>query len=189
MKYYAMIDGERRGPFDLNQLADAGVRPSTYIWCKGMEDWEKAEENADVCRMFRNRIYDLMHPGSVDAENRALTPAEPETEPGNNTPPTRFDHVLRDSGLPPLPSLDEIEERENQIPPSGLLLPMAIIVTLLFFPPTGIVAIYYAIKAKKAWHDEPGSKIAGSYTRAAKMWTGLTLFLGMIFYAFLVRLS
>ncbi len=43
MRYFAMIDGERRGPFGLDELADAGVRPDTYVWCKGMSDWEKAE--------------------------------------------------------------------------------------------------------------------------------------------------
>lgn len=46
MRYFAMIDGERRGPFELSQLADAGVRPGTYVWCKGMDDWEKAEDVA-----------------------------------------------------------------------------------------------------------------------------------------------
>ncbi|MDE6143194.1 MAG: DUF4339 domain-containing protein, partial [Muribaculaceae bacterium] len=35
MKYFAIIDGEQKGPFELEELADAGVRPSTYVWCKG----------------------------------------------------------------------------------------------------------------------------------------------------------
>ena len=62
MKYFAIIEGEKQGPFELEQLAEAGVRPSTYVWCKGMADWEKAENVADICRMYRGRLYDLLHP-------------------------------------------------------------------------------------------------------------------------------
>lgn len=187
MKYYAMIDGERRGPYELDQLADAGVRPSTYVWCKGMDDWEKAEDVADVCRMFRNRLYDLMHPSSVDAERMsnltAVTASDEKAAPGF----TRFDRHLQDSDTPILPTIEEIEKRDDQTPPSPMLLPLAIMVTILCCIPTGIVAIYYATKAKKQWNIEPGSHQAGTYCRSAKMWIGITFFLGMIFYAFLLR--
>ena len=37
MKYYAMIDGERRGPYELDRLAEAGVRPETYVY--GVRVW------------------------------------------------------------------------------------------------------------------------------------------------------
>lgn len=189
MKYYAMIDGERRGPYDLDRLADAGIRPSTYIWCKGMDDWEKAEDVAEVCRMFRNRLYDLMHPGSYDAE-KSLDRQEQPTELKDSISPagfTRFDRHLKDTDTPTLPSIEEIEEQEDKIPPSPLLLPLAILVTILCFPPTGLAAIYHAVKAKKEWKNDPGARIAGSHARSAKMWIGISFFLGMILYAFMIR--
>ena len=119
-----MIDGKRCGPYELEELADAGVRPGTYIWCKGMDDWEKAEDVADVCRMFRNRLYDLMHP-SQPAPVEEVDPSEIKDTPsaGNDqvTPSgmTRFDRALNDAGAPKLPSLEEIEERDNNIYPSS----------------------------------------------------------------------
>lgn len=187
MKYYAMIDGESRGPYDIDQLADAGVRPSTYIWCKGMDDWEKAEDVAEVCRMFRNRLYDLMHPAPIGPIIDESFKEIPSDKNNGSQGYTRFDRHLDQSGAE-LPSIEEIEERENKIPPSPLLLPVAILTTIFCFLPTGIIAILFAIKAKKVWAQNPGSKEAGQYCRAAKMWTGITFFLGFIFTAFLSRL-
>lgn len=208
MKYYAMIDGERRGPYELENLAEAGVRPSTYVWCKGMDDWEKAEDVADVCRMFRNRIYDLMHPSSVDALRRI---DEKPSEPANASDfgmPSRYDRMLGDNG--PLPSIEEIDERQDTTTPPSSMLKWAILVTIFCCPPTGIAAIYFALKSKKTWQaandaqnsnakssDAPNSEagmspaemrsLAHDYDSAAKMWTGISLFLGLILYAALLR--
>ena len=56
MKYFAMIGGHRYGPMELDEMVREGVRPGTYVWCKGMEDWVKAEEVPDICRYFRQRL-------------------------------------------------------------------------------------------------------------------------------------
>ena len=51
-----MLGDRQVGPMTLEELADLGIRPDTYIWCKGMPDWERADENGDVCRFFRRRL-------------------------------------------------------------------------------------------------------------------------------------
>lgn len=201
MKYFAMIDGEKRGPYELNQLAEAGVRPSTYVWCKGMADWEKAEDVADICRMFRGRLYDLLHPTMVvpNQSSQSLASEQPSTD---QRPLSRFDHILQDTRLP---SIEEIDARQDiSRPPANMLLP-AILVTLLFFPPLGIFAIYFAVASKRCWtkanetqsgtemktaaKDTPSAddwrRLAHEYCRAAKMWTGITFFIGLILYGFL----
>jgi len=188
MKFFAMIDGERRGPFELQELAGAGVRPSTYVWCKGMDDWEKAEDVAEICRMFRNRIHDLMHPGSVEALQRieAQSPSSSGIPQDRAGYPTRFDRYIQDQ--PALPSLEEIDETKNtDIPPTPMLA-WAIIAAILFFPPTGIAAIYYAMKCGKEW-KAGNNKEAHDLCRSAKMWTGITFFMGIIAYAAIIRLS
>lgn len=198
MKYFAIIDDEQKGPFELSQLAEAGVRPDTYVWCKGMSDWQQAKDVADICRMFRIRIHDLMHPGSGGDSHTPDSNIKETTEPDKaDTPPqwtdekgrtpSRFDRYLSDSDEPRLPSLEEIEEREagNTPPTSSLLLP-AILVTILCFPPTGVVAICQSIKARKC-RREADSDGEREHARSAKMWTGISLFLGLILYAFLVR--
>lgn len=199
MKYYAMIDGERRGPFELDRLAEAGVRPDTYVWCKGMADWQKAEDVADICRMFRIRIHDLMHPGSVDALARlsAEPPAAEEPQPAS---PSRFGRYLQQADQPDLPTLDEIEERRDTgVAPANML--VWAIVSTLFFPITGIAAIMMALKSRKQWTEsqtpsEDGStqkdeeglrRQAHDYCQAAKMWTGVSFCLGLVFYGCLIR--
>lgn len=181
-----MINGEQKGPMDLAELPAAGVRPSTYIWCKGMENWQKAEENPDVCRLFRNHLYDVMHPGVASG---ILTPEEldkyrinPDTE--QKKYPSRFDYYLKDSGES-LPTLEEIDEREDKSVPPMSMIGYAWLVTILCFFPTGIAALIFAYKSKKQW-KEGNNILAHGYNRSAKMWTGISFFIGMILYAFLI---
>ncbi len=68
MKYYAMSGDRRIGPFTLEQLPENGVRPDTYVWAKGMPDWVRASEVADICRYFRLRLSNSL----PDAATRPL---------------------------------------------------------------------------------------------------------------------
>lgn len=187
-KYYAIIDGVQKGPFTLEELPGAGVRPSTYIWTKGMKDWQQAEENADVCRLFRNHLYDIMHPAEAVNPISVETPDDrwkikPDAPKGHY--PSRFDKYLEESGEAPLPTLEEIEaQKDTQTPPVSMI-GYAWIVTLLCFFPTGIVALVYAYKSKKAWKSGENS-LSHDYCRSAKMWTGISFFIGLIGYGFLL---
>lgn len=191
MKYFAIIDGEQRGPFELDRLADAGVRPETYVWCKGMEDWIKAEDDAEICRMFRRRISSLMHPGSFQdtpSEDLKEKPSiQSETDADVQGGVSRIGFGFPDAPFP--------EETNPAIPPRPTLL-VAVFVTVFCFFPTGIAAIYYSIKSQKCWNasrlsqgDESKAMQHEAHTacRSARMWTGISFFLGMIVWAFLVR--
>ena len=183
MKYYAMIDGEQKGPFELEQLPEAGVRPSTYIWCKGMDDWEKAEDNADVCRLFRNRLYDLMHPSQPSpGEIQNGTEEMKITAPAH---PSRFDRYLADQERPELPSIEEIEALKNTSIPPVSMVGMAWLATIFCFFPTGIFALFYAYRAQKAWKDGD-QELAHDLTRSAKMMTGISFFMGFIAWSVLL---
>lgn len=202
MRYFAMIDGERRGPFELTELADAGVRPDTYVWCKGMDDWQKAEEVADICRFYRQRIFDLMHPSASPAqvqsqpnEEQQMTADDPYADI-----PIRFRGMVRRSGEQPGPKADISPDTSR--PPAPTLF-LSLFLTLFCFPFTGFVAIYYSYKARAAWQESQRSQSDNNrqlyndqerenlrrqshdYDRQAKMWIGITFFLGMIFYAFI----
>lgn len=185
-KYYAMIDGEQKGPFLLEELPAAGVRPSTYIWTKGLPDWQKAEDNADVCRLFRNHLYDMMHPADQGVD---LSPEELEKykiqpdSPSQTQPRSNFDRFLGENDEP-IPTLEEIDARKDtSVPPVSMVL-TAWLVTLFCCWPTGIAAIIYAYKSRNAW-KKGQNELAYEYNRSAKMWTGISFFLGIIGYAFL----
>ena len=177
-----MIDGKQAGPFELSQLPEAGIRPSTYVWCKGMADWEKAEDVADICRFYRNHLYDVMHPGP----KKTLTEEIMEATAGmpgarmrfgapNATPlqsPTTFDRFLRDQPDKHIPTLEEIEQSEtNEVPPTSMI-GVAWFVTFLCCPPTGIAALVYAYKSREAWKAGE-KKAAHDFNRSAKMWVGI----------------
>lgn len=55
-----MIDGQQHGPMELDEIVAAGVRPDTYVWAKGMPDWQKASEVPDICRYFRLRLAGVL---------------------------------------------------------------------------------------------------------------------------------
>lgn len=187
-KYFAMIDGEQRGPFALEELREAGVTPSTYVWRKGMPDWVEAGDDAEICRYFRQYIFDKMHPASVPAV------AEPRKEGAAVRTLTRFGITM--------PVEDKDEDENVDYPPMVPLIP-AILLTLFCFPLTGFFAIYFSICARKSWEDAVRSeskngrplyshaerqeckKDAHDYARKAKMWTGITFFMGLILYSFL----
>lgn len=202
MKYYAIIDGEQKGPFELSELPEAGVRPSTYVWCKEMADWEKAEDVADICRMYRNRLYDLMHPAPVREENISPDREESQVKDGF---PTRFEILSR--GEAKIPTLEEIERSKDFSEPPKVSLAGAII-GLLAFPPTGIMALVYCLKVRKDWKtlktgrnisQNPGAteeqkssiirnqeKDVHETARKANMLTWLSFFFGIFFYTTLL---
>lgn len=182
MRYFAMIDGERVGPLELSQLAEAGVRPSTYVWCKDMADWEKAEDVADICRYFRGHIHDLMHPSAPQPEPPRDYAAERMEEMMEQVPPRFRPYIKNPDDILGPPAGDT---RDYSVPPRSMLFP-AIVATLLCFPPTGFMAIFLSIKSSKAW-KRGDRKDAHEVADAARMWTGITFFMGFIVYAFMLR--
>ena len=192
-KYYAQIDGEQKGPFTLEELPGAGVRPSTYIWTKGMPDWQKAEDNAEVCRLFRNHLYDMMHPGasalpSEGVEGEMDDRWKVKKDEPKGPLPSKFDRFLEQAGEDPLPTLEEIEKQEDKSVPPVSMIGYAWLVTIFCCLPTGIVALVFAYKSRNAWHNHQND-ISHELNRKAKMWTGVSFFLGLIGYGLFMALS
>jgi len=198
-----MISGEKCGPYELEDLAKAGVDPDTYVWCKGMADWEKAGDVADICRYFRGRVYDRAHGTPLHhPENQASVsqPAEVRTEDPYAGVPLRFRDAVRRSGQKvPVPAGDDVDINR---PPANTMI-ISLVLMLFCFPITGAVALYYSFQARRSWIESNRSEAKGSrvlyddrererlrrsahdYDRQARMWIGISFFLGVIFYAFL----
>lgn len=49
MKFYIAENGERRGPYTLEQLATMSIDADTLVWSEGMNSWERAADH-DVLR-------------------------------------------------------------------------------------------------------------------------------------------
>lgn len=200
-----MLGDRQVGPMTLEELADLGIRPDTYIWCKGMPDWERADENGDVCRFFRRRLAELRHPSP-----KASLPAATDNPSGNapeqtdtyDAVPPKFRYYFQKSGAPaPEKAVHDPADHDPSVPPPSGLLFFATVVTVLCFFPTGIMAIYCAFNARKAWEESNRSVSKSSnhlysdrerehlratmadYVRKSKMWIGITLCAGLILYA------
>ncbi|MBE6314087.1 MAG: DUF4339 domain-containing protein [Bacteroidales bacterium] len=175
MKYFAIIDDKQCGPFLPQEMPAVGVRPSTYVWCKGMTDWQQAREVADICRFYRNHIYDICHPTPTPITVSDSAPAV------NENIPLRFrSFIPADTDVSPL------NDNEDTTQPPKTWMSLAIIATIFFFFPTGIVAIIMSHRADRLWKE---GKVVESHevARKAKMMTGFSICIGLILFALLIR--
>lgn len=180
-KYFARIGGKECGPYELDRLAEVGVTPDTYIWCKGMADWTRARHDAEVCRMFRQRLFDMAHP--------SLASSGDEVEPSKSAPDNNAETAPSGSVNPRYPWVGDNETAEPKpdysVPPRSRVTE-SILVTL-FCSLLGVVAIFYSFAAQRAWREGNAEK-AYDYTRLAKMWIGIAFFIGIIGAAFMMRM-
>lgn len=178
-QYFIRINGEQRGPYRLEELPEAGVTPDTFVWHKGMDDWNRARHDAEICRLFRQRLS-----GDVPASKDS--PADSDTERTNaenlDSLPWGFRGFVERDGTPIGPPQDE--KPDLSVPPRSRVAE-AIIVTL-FCSVLGLVAVYFAFAARKAWNQGKAEE-AYDLTRKAKMWIGISFFVGMICTAFVMR--
>lgn len=180
MKKYFIMDGEdRKGPFTLDQLEEAGVTPETYVWCKGMEDWQQAAEVGDICRYFRQTLHGRMYPQLPVTINvsQAQDPLQQQDIP------MRWRYYLMKSGLPA--EMTPEPEPDTDTPPASWLWG-AIAATLLCCFLTGIIAIYFSLRSRKLWND--GKRVeAHAAARSAHIWVLASLVSGCFILAWTIR--
>lgn len=191
VRYFARINKRQVGPMTMTELLNAGIRPDTYVWCKGMADWQRASEIPDICRAMR----------------RALSGFDPETGEPRDVEPTEQQDVEPSKFDPSRPPRNRaemaeflrqaIEEAEANarpdytIPPQGVSMFMAVLATILCFPLTGLVAIWFAYKCRSDWtksrqegirasEREELQRSAHDNARLYRMMIGITFCLGII---------
>lgn len=185
-QYFAMINDGCQGPFPLDQLVEAGVTPDTYVWSKKMSDWEKAIDVEEVRDYFQAHLKKKSQVRSGVIQNTSS--ASSESDPDSYKP-----KFLRFGMEFPMPE----EQVDYDQPPTSHLI-LAIIITVMCFPFTGFMAIYYSLKSQREWENAMrGNSKDGRvvYTseeitqlkkdahyseRMAKMWIGITFFIGLI---------
>lgn len=188
-QYFAMLDDQCQGPFPLERLSEVGVGPDTYVWSKHMTDWEKAIDVEEIKDYFQSRLLEKKRAQQRDiADIRGV-----DDNSSDGSPKIRFVRFGMDFPMPE-------EEEDLDRPPVSYVVP-ALVSTLLCFPITGAMAIYYSLKSRREWENAMRSetpsqrelytpeerlackKNAHYFGRMAKMWIGITFFIGMIVYA------
>ena len=54
-QYYLVINGEKSGPFTIDQLTTQQVTPQTPVWTEGMSDWVPAQQVAELSSLFASQ--------------------------------------------------------------------------------------------------------------------------------------
>ena len=186
MKYYAIINDEQIGPLELNELVERGLMPETYVWCKGMDDWKQANEVADICRFFRNRIFDLMHPTASDddtpAERAQVMPMSDEDYKGLK----RREFYQAVGEQIELTHTDPDEDKMSRGEPPVPLPTWVLVLGVILFFPLGIPAVLLSKKAQRQWQAGMAQE---SYQSAssAKLYAGLAISLGVVAYTMLIQ--
>lgn len=51
-QYYIIKNGEKQGPFGLDQMRQLNIDRDTYVWYAGMQDWTKAGDLPELATLF-----------------------------------------------------------------------------------------------------------------------------------------
>ncbi len=183
MKYFAVIDKKQIGPCSIEELVEAGLRPDNYVWCKGMDDWEPAKDVADICRHFRQRLFDRMHPSAPATPQAAQQRQEQAgTEEMRHMKSREFWNEVAHQVAETQP--DE-KEAESHKPITWY--PFPLILSAIVFFPLGIPAVIYARKAEKLWSEGRQAE-SHEAARTGKMCGGVALCMGLLLLGALIRL-
>lgn len=191
VKYFARINKRQIGPLTMTELINAGVRPETYVWAKGMPDWQRASDVPDICRAMRRTLAGLDPETGVDI--REAPPREADVEPSKFDPshPPRNRAEMAEFLRQAIEEAEANARPDYTIPPQGVSIFMAVLATILCFPLTGLVAVWFAYKCKDDWTKSHREEIpsaereelqrsAHENARLYRMMIGITFCLGII---------
>ncbi len=86
-RWYAMIDGQRIGPFDTHNMAAQGINDNTPVWRQGMTDWAPAH----TCPELMN---------AINARRASEPPKVPEFNPYRYAAGGNYDSINNGTGYP-----------------------------------------------------------------------------------------
>ena len=90
-EFFAIIDGEKQGPFDIkalrNLMVTGEVNSDTLVWTKGMKKWNKAGKNSLLKGFIKTLPPQPPAPTTVPAQQQT-TPQQPQAGPSYSYVPT-----------------------------------------------------------------------------------------------------
>lgn len=164
MKVFILIDGVQQGPYTHEQLEQMNLAPDTYVWHKGLPEWQRAAQCQETAYLFAGM-----------EQTPAFEPAEPQA--AESVPPV-YEQPQAVPQTPAAPSQPEFEpistyhapesdEPAEEIPPMPQqYIALSIITLVCCCVPLGIIALIYGNKVSTSWKmgdyedAEKNSKIA-----------------------------
>ncbi len=166
MQYWINHKGVQSGPVDLDALKQMGLTSAAYVWHEGLSDWVSITQVPELEGMYE--AVEGNPSGAVMGQ-----PYQPQPQPASQPAPQQ-------------PQYAEQPVQPEPCPPTNLV--WAIISTVLCCIPTGIVAIFYALKVSNKYRegDIEGAKRA---SEVGAWWCIATIILGIICQPFLSMLT
>lgn len=167
MQYWINHNGVQSGPVDLDAMKQMGLTSAAYVWHEGLADWVKITQLPEL-----QGVYEMVvEPATM---GQTYQPQQPVAEQPLQQP------------APQQPQYAEQPQQPEPCPPTNLV--WAIISTVLCCIPTGIVAIFYALKVSNKYRegDIEGAKRA---SEVGAWWCIATIILGIISQPFLSLLT
>ena len=157
MQYWINHNGVQSGPVDLDGLKEMGLTSAAYVWHEGLSDWVKITQLPELQGMYQMVAQDV----EPAVEGQPIQ-AQPVDNPAVQQPGYNYQ---------PEPAATE------PCPPTNLV--WAIISTILCCIPTGIVAIFYALKVSNKYRegDIEGAKRA---SETGAWWCIASIILGIL---------
>lgn len=174
----------------LTDLLNSGIRPDTYVWCKGMQDWTRASEVPDICRGMRRALAGLDPETGEELAAQQASPDQAEklfsvdNPPANRREMAEFLRQVMEEG-------ERNSRPDYSVPPQSVSIFMAIVVTILCFPITGMFAVYFAYKSRADWNKSLDENLspnmreqlrqkAHDEARMYRMMIGITFSIGIV---------
>ncbi len=151
-KYYIATNKQSQGPFTLEQLRNMDLCDDTLIWYDGLDEWKKLSKLPILQKQL------------------AHTPEPPVFNEENYT-----ENFLNKNQLS-----DRIDKKSdiNNFKPNNYL--AEAIISILFFWPTALIAIYKAVQVNKLY--EKGKHYEAAHTALqARNWIIASLIICLVF--------
>ena len=133
--YYISKEGVRQGPFPLDNLTSNDISQNTFVWCNGMEKWQRAKDVQDFAKIFINQSErelkaEVNQDNSKDLENNIkgkenLLQSELTSQMGIKIDKETSDYIKRNAH-----AKTPIEQTNNST--SGNKTPLYVIIFVLF---------------------------------------------------------
>lgn len=141
-QYWIVVNRTHAGPYTVEQLKELGIARDTYAWHRGLPQWVAASEIPELAAALWPAEAEVVATETA-AEPVRLTPP---------VPPAPARSMAAMAAPVPAPQAVAVEAPEGEeCPPTYLW--WAIVVTVLFSLPFGVVAIVFAGQVKKQWRD------------------------------------
>jgi hypothetical protein len=125
MQYWINHNGVQSGPVDVDGIKEMGLTSAAYVWHEGLTDWVKITQLPELQGM-----YEMLEPVAEPAVTGQ--PVEAQPAPAQQ------------------PQINYQQPATTEpCPPTNLV--WAIITTVLCCIPSGIVAIFYALKVSNKY--------------------------------------